>query len=172
MALHLELGNRSNCQESKSKIWSILFIPKTNATYPRLVDEWVAAWDKLWQITVRLEETTVTPGKKNSKKLKKLETTIPQQQEELDQKCQAVDYYNRHSVFVHGASPDTYGILKMMGIEQEFATLLQITMPSPDNKDQEIQHMFPLKWLAVDFGYVEWMPEYCKDDEDVLMSEL
>jgi hypothetical protein len=134
LMLHLELGNGSNYQESKSKIWAISFICEMNTTYPGLVDKWVAAWDKLQTETVSLEETAALSKKKKSKE-KKSKKMIPQQQEELNQKHQAVDYYNHYSVFVHGTSLDTYGILKIMGIEKEFATLLQITMPSPDKEE-------------------------------------
>ena len=70
-------------------------------------------------------------------------------------------------------SPDTYGILKSVGIEEEFATLVQITMPLPNNEDRVIQHMGPLKLLAVESSHTKWMSEYYleEDDEDVFMRE-
>jgi hypothetical protein len=43
------------------------FILETNATYSRLVDEWVAACRK---ITARLEETAATPREKKIKEIK------------------------------------------------------------------------------------------------------
>src|SRR5262249_26891846 len=50
---------------------------------------------------------------------------------EVDQKREEMSNCNRYSICIRGASPKTYGILNNVGIENEFATLLKITMTSP-----------------------------------------
>jgi hypothetical protein len=140
LALHLELGNDSNYWDTKSKIWSIPFEPEV--TYPALVRQLDAATELM---------DDGTPRKSQGK---------------INEIRQAMDSYNKYSVFIRGASPATYGILKTVGIENAFATLLKTTMPLPSNEDDEIQHMLPLNRLASESGYTEWMMEYGGEKDD------
>jgi hypothetical protein len=160
LALLMELGNNSKYSESNSKIFSIPSASATSqATYSGLADQLDVA-------TKPAKDGGLSQGK-------------------IKEIRQDMGSFNRYCVFVRGASPDTYGVLKTAHIEEAFSKLLRITMAFPNKEDHEIQHMLPLNRLVS--GYAEWMLVYGgetdggetdggetdggeTDDQDVCMS--
>jgi hypothetical protein len=83
----------------------------------------------------------------------------------IETRHEAMDAYNRYSIFVHGASSDIYGILKTADIVDQFRTLLHVAMPSPDGLESSLQHMRPLERLGNDCTQTAWMLEYVAAEE-------
>ena len=65
--------------------------------------------------------------------------------------------YNRYSISVRGATPETYGILKEADIVMEFATLLAVTMPLLTEEALELQHMQDLRQVDESSPSTAWM---------------
>jgi hypothetical protein len=80
--------------------------------------------------------------------------------QEVIDKREAMDNINRYSIFVRGASSDVYGILTEAEINDEFRTLLHITMPSPTSQCSAIQHMRPMERLDDVSHHMEWMSDF------------
>jgi hypothetical protein len=143
----MELGNESNYRENCSKIKSKAPEPVVDGKFEELTDAWIVAVKDLETYQKRPKQ-------------EKNEATIEALKMKLKERRLALDSYNRYSISVRGASPDVYGILREAGIVKEFATLLSITMPSPNNQDRTIQHMRPLDRLGVSSNHTPWMSEY------------
>ncbi|KAF8525579.1 hypothetical protein BU17DRAFT_74439 [Hysterangium stoloniferum] len=135
LALLMELGNESNYQENHSKIISMACKPVVDGEFEELFSHFAAAVKTLH--SHRNQER----GKK-AKNAKETKETKRMQELHL-----AIDSYNRYSISVRGASPEVYQIIKKADIVHEFATLLDITMPSP-------------KRLGVASSHTAWMTEY------------
>jgi hypothetical protein len=121
-----------------------------------------------WHVATRdLEDYRDRPGKKLEKKV------IIAQMAAIEEARKAMDSCNRYAVFVHGATPDVYGILNRAGIAKEFATFLKVTMPSPTPEDMACQTMRPLESLADGSAHVDWMVEYARelDEEEIEVGE-
>jgi hypothetical protein len=147
LALLLELGNESLHQETRSKIKITIPAPARDGEFSKLTDNWLAAVKDLEQY--RIQEKKMAEKKEVEKKMAVIEKARL-----------AMDSYNRYAIFVRGASPDVYGILKQAEIAEEFKTLLSVTMPSPTAQDSAIQHMRPLERLGHTSGHTAWMSKY------------
>ncbi|KAF8515975.1 hypothetical protein BU17DRAFT_76734 [Hysterangium stoloniferum] len=146
LALLMELGNESNYRENHSKIISMACKPVVDSEFEELFSHFAAAVKTLH--SHRNQER----GKKakNAKETKKRK----------GRKSIWLWIPTTDTRSVRGASPDVYQIIKKADIVQEFATLLDITMPSPSNEDYTMQHMRPLDRLGVASNHTAWMTEY------------
>ena len=75
----------------------------------------------------------------------------------------AVDSCNRYSMSVCGVSQREYGILREAKIESEFATLVEIIMPLPDEEHNTREHVWPLERLSERSA---WMSDYGVSNEE------
>jgi hypothetical protein len=140
----LELGNESVYQETKTKIKTTASAPPTHGQLRKLMDDLTLAMDELDQYL-----GTESPTKTKIDQLKKI----------IEAKRLAMEDYNRYSISVRGATPETYGILKEADIVMEFATLLDITMPPLTEEALELQHMQPLRQVDESSPSTAWMWE-------------
>ena len=160
LALLMELGDESVYKETRSKILTMLPSQKKDVDFRTLRNNWLTAEDDFNEY----ERQRKTKHMKIDKEgVKKKEAAIKARM--------AMDSYNRYAIFVRGASPEIYGILGYAGIVNEFATLLEVTKPSPAPQLNAIQHMLPLEHLAIGSGHTAWMLKYIVGgDEDYDME--
>ena len=91
---------------------------------------------------------------------------VRKQRKNIDAKRQAMDFCNRYTISVRGASPCSYGILNEAKIALEFKNLLSITVPSPTLQDETLQHMRPLEHLGECSSHTRWMLDCVSDNTD------
>jgi hypothetical protein len=151
LALYLELGNESSYKATHSKIKVTAPEPTAHGQFQALINEWLVATTKL--ATLRNDP-------------RQTKAAIEKQKKEVEKKRLAMDLYNRYSVSVRGASPEVYGILKSVGIEKAFSTLLEVTMPSPADRNLMVRHMRPLERLGNKSAHTAWMKYFAKDTDD------
>jgi hypothetical protein len=151
IAMLLELGSESLYKESKSKREVNVPTPMGDVGFQELIDHYSTAVGDLR----KYREGEV-------KKRKKVEAEMIKT---IETRREAMDAYNRYSIFVRGASSDIYGILKTADIVDQFGTLLHVTMPSPDGLESSLQHMWPLERLGNDCAQTAWMLEYVTAEE-------
>jgi hypothetical protein len=152
LALLMELGNESTYRETGSKILTMIPSHEADKDFRTLVDHWFDAKKELE--TYRNEKKV---GQKKGKKEIEKEAKI-------EMARLAMDSYNRYAIFVRGTSSDTYGILKAVDIENEFATFLSVTLPSPPSQITAIQQMLPLERLGSSSDHTPWMSTYIVGD--------
>jgi hypothetical protein len=151
LALYLELGNESSYKATNTKI-------KVTASEPTVRGRFKTLSDDCFEATKRL-----TAYRRRGKKTK---ATLEKRKKDAQEKRLAMDLYNRYSISVRGASPDVYGILKAVGIAQEFDLLLSVTMPSPTDHEPMIQQMRPLERVGNTSAHTAWMSQYVVDADD------
>jgi hypothetical protein len=93
----------------------------------------------------------------NQKGKKGVDRNEAEKKNAVEQARQEMDSYNRYTIFVRGASSDTYGILKRADVEEAFNTLLTVTMLPPATQGCMIQHMHPLERLGERSAHTAWM---------------
>ena len=142
LTLVMELGNNSSFRDTGSQIMTTVPGPTSHGQLRKLVIDWEDAVDELARCQ---RDKTVT------------KTGIDKLNHDIKLKRLAMEQYNRYSVFIRGASPTVYNILKEADIVNEFATLLDITMPTPTPESLISQHMRPLERLDEDSPYTAWM---------------
>ena len=138
LALLMELGNESKYQETKSRIKLNAADALVDGKFPELTQDLIDAVNKL---------------KSQKEPTKKMKAAV--QEARL-----AVNSYNRYLLCVRGASELVYGVLREAHIDQEFHTLLKVTMVLPTDVDHAIQYMRPLERLGDGSLHTAWMSEY------------
>jgi hypothetical protein len=150
LAILMELGIESVHRETRSKLRSTVpESPSDDGQFQQLANNWIAAVNRLAEYREK--------HKRSKKRIKELE-------EDVDATRLLIDFCNRYSIAVRGASSDTYGILKEADIVDEFATLLRTTMPSSAPQEMALQHMRPFERLGEGSHYTSWMSEYVITD--------
>lgn len=144
LTLLMELGYESSFQGTQSKI--------RVAVSPQLPD---GEFRKRCEAYSRVMADLLEHRQKRSRD----HESIKKLKEDVDEKREAMNDCNRYSIFVRGASPSTYGILNRAGIVDEFATLLQITTPSPSVQSHTLQHMRPMEGLDEEGHHMAWMSD-------------
>src|SRR3984957_7159799 len=139
-----QLGTESTYQGTHSKIKSTPSKPAHDGEFEELAAEWTSAARLLEEYRNRKVSEGMVKGQLVMVKEKRL----------------AMDAYNRYAVFVRGASPDVYGILKKAGIAKEFATLLGLVKASLTTEEDDTKHMRPLEHLGRESAHADWMSEY------------
>jgi hypothetical protein len=87
---------------------------------------------------------------------------INELRKDVETKRQAMDFYNRYSIAVRGASAAVYGILNEADIVKEFGIFLGITMPPPlTYQDRATDHMRPLERFGDSSPHTQWMSSFC-----------
>ena len=143
LALILELGDNSKYQKTRSNL-EILVPEYTDAADLAIrKHEWERAdVDKWKKHRVRGNNSKVVKNMRN-KRMK-------------------MDGCNRFSISVRGTS--CYGILNKLQVAEQFKSLLDITLPPPNEQDKVIQHMRPLERLRGE--HVAWMSNFTYADRD------
>jgi hypothetical protein len=144
LTLLLELANESTHETTHSKIK--VTVPKTQAAegeFQKLAENWLAAVEEH-------QERKPEQGHAEPKWAK--------QQRAVQEARLALDAYNRYVIVVRGAEAEVYDVLRLAGVECEFATLLRDTMPVPVVGDESLRHMRPLERLGG--GHASWMSRY------------
>jgi hypothetical protein len=162
LAVLLELGSNSNYQDTGTKIKTTTPRIKDGDEFSDLRKEW---WAAMGQLEEYCHEIASEAGgaredaKAKDERKKREQARVKQLRAKVETKKQIMDSFNRFSIFVRGASPGTYGVLKTAKIEREFAKLLSVTSPSSMFQVAAIQHMRPLERLGNN-PYNAWMSEY------------
>lgn len=144
LALHLELGNESKFQDSRSNIRSIVPEPTVDGRFQKLTSAKAAAkqyYDEM----------------KNNQESKYLidDAKIKFKNAEL-----AEGSYNRDLISVRGASAQVYRILNKADIVSRFATLLKVTLLPPTSQDTTMKYMHPFQSLVYESDHNAWMSWY------------
>jgi hypothetical protein len=152
LALVMELGTETAHQGTHSKLKSTASEIPSEGHFRKLTDDFAQALQDLVraQESASPERTSASKQRKSASKKR-----IEQLKAKVEEKRLAMDFCNRYSISVRGASPDVYGILKEADIVEQFANLLRVTMPSPTPEDKAIQHMRPH-----DGANADWMRDY------------
>jgi hypothetical protein len=149
LVLLLELGNESLYQGTNSKIKTTAS-PAGNSDFQKLTENWLAAVADLDQYRCQ-----AVIGNRRSEKKQIEEKTV-----KIVAEHSAMDQFNQYTIFVRGASPEVYGILKRADIGYEFQRLLGVTMRPPTAQDLRIQQMMPLQHLGLTSGHTAWMTHF------------
>jgi hypothetical protein len=165
IALLMELGNESKYQNLNSKIKVSASPLKDAGTFETHWGERESAVQELRDYRVQKEkEQEQTEQKKQKKKDKDpREAELEQNVEDAQAK---MDDCNRFAIFVRGASPDVYGALREAKITDQFAHLLNVTMPSPTAQHTTMKFMRPLESLNETSDYTAWMSVYVRGEEE------
>jgi len=138
----LELGNDSRHQDTKTKIKATVPEAPSPGRLRELTGDLLEAQEAL-------QKYLKNPAATNTK--------IAELEEDVRSKRLLVERYYRYSVFVRGASAETYGILNEAGIAIQFGTLLSVTMPPPALEESAMQHMKPSLRLDEASPHTAWM---------------
>jgi hypothetical protein len=138
----LELGNESTFEDTRSKIRTTASGPLSCEELRQLMGEWTAAVDEL-----RRYRKSESPTK----------TKVNELNEAIQRRRLAMEDCNRYSIFVRGASAETYGILDKANVAVPFATLLDVTMPSRTPEHWAMQQMRPSDRLDEASQHMAWM---------------
>lgn len=150
IAMLLEFGNNSCHRSTNSQIK--ITAPKNLGPFSTLENGYISAVQALRQFetVVNTRETVQQrrdPAKANLRKT-------------VQDKWLAMNEYNRFTISIRGASSNEYGILKDAKLNEQFATLLSLTMPPPTAQDIAIRHMMPLERLGKTSAHTAWMKDY------------
>jgi len=157
IAMLLEFGNNSCHRSTNSQIK--ITVPTYPGPFSTVENEYILAVQSLQQYeTIVHAQETVKQRRDPAKVI--LRKTV-------QDKWLAMNEYNRFTISIRGASSDVYGILKEAKLNEQFATLLSLTMPPPTAQDIAIQHMMPLERLGKTSGHTAWMKDYSslRDEE-------
>jgi hypothetical protein len=148
--------------------------PAPDGQFEKLTDEWIAAAKQL----ELLRKKKVGKKKVGKKKVAKAKEKVAEQRAVVAEKRMAMDSCNRFSIFVRGASPEVYGILREAGIANQFATLLNVARGSLSNEGNTLKHMRPYERLGNTSAHTAWTTEYAVDysrdddwEEDLMEGE-
>jgi hypothetical protein len=149
IAIHVELGCKVLYRASGGTLMVTTSEPPFPGQFRLLTSDWIIARNEL----ETMQNAHV--GKEE----------MSTQREFIAEKRAAMDYCNRFSIYVRGASSQTYGILKKANIEKEFTTLLNTARASIDD-EYRAQNMRPCERLENTSAHMAWMAEYIAEDPE------
>ena len=150
LALLMDLGNEQNYQQTNSKIQVTASKHFPGSSFADL--------------TEKFQEDVKELQTRRSQKSKSNTADIPQLKEAVQNSRRAMDHYNRYFVSARGSF--AYDILKEPQIGADFAMLLKITAPLPEEEEDQdhiLRHMRPFERLGDASHETAWMMEYDKD---------
>lgn len=149
IAMLLEFGNNSCHRSTNSQIK--ITTPKNPGSFSSLEYDYLSAVRNLGHYETIANAQTVKQRRDPAK------ATL---RKAVQDTWLAMNDYNRYTIAIRGSSSDEYGILKNPQLNEQFATLLSLTMPPPTAEDIAIRHMMPLERLGKTSAHTVWMKDY------------
>jgi hypothetical protein len=154
LAFVMELGTESQHQSTGKKVkataWS-----STNVPFSTLVQDWTTAVNAHASYKAKPNTNKAEANRMRAK---------------VEEKRKLKDAHRRYSISARGAS-DVYGLLAGEELKKAFATLLQVTMPSPSDHSLELQRMRPLERLGKGSGHTDWMQSFVETPDQMDTSD-